>query len=730
MRIFKKPLLVSLPVFLFSYYIFSLFYSAGKLVLALSAGAVFLAFLILYVSGKAKKAGEVAIILTLPLIISSLLSFFAFDIHLAGLYEKLEGEEREVSLVIIEKEAGYSYSSRYCAYLLCADGGDVGCRVKLYTGFYSDYETGQVINTTAAISRTESGIGFSERYTLAKGYPLGLEISDPESVVTDGERFVFPYTQIALLRQRLSLTLTGLIEDREALSLAKALTYGESDTALQGVKSDFSALGISHLLAISGLHLGILMASAGFILRKFGAGKTLCSVLCLIFGFGFLFITGFRPSIFRAYLTFALLILSEFSKRARDGVITLLFAVSFICVISPYSICDVGLHLSFFATLGILTVALPAFDKLRDVLKFKPAFYIVSLEIASLSAILFTLPYSLFVFHGLSLLSPLTNLIFIPLFTLLVYLLPPLILSGFIPFIALPFVFAYEALAKSTLQLSSGISGTAGGLFIDLSGKLLFVCGSVALISSLLCLVFFRKKRIALLPVFCFLALAVTVNMTALGSGSGGFELSGITEKGSDALLIKASGKTALIDNSAGGYSFLSSCFDCAESDSSGRTGMLMITHYHSAMPSSLDRLTSKQNIENLVLFIPKEGDRDSEGILDSLLALAEERGIDCVLVGDRGSVSFEGTVITLCRIENAGSHDLISVTVLPPDGSPGVTYVSSGTPGDALSALPLRGISSLIIGSHGKKSDNVYDPGDGIKISSIENTVIIHNNS
>lgn len=150
----------------------------------------------------------------------------------------------------------------------------------------------------------------------------------------------------------------GLKGDR--LAVVSALLLGEKELLTDSVKDAFSAAGVSHVLAISGLHVGILFVLFNFLFRPFSVlpyGDYLRSLLILLLLWGFAFITGLSPSVVRAVTMSTLYLLSTFLTDTRISAFHALYFTALLMLIGqPYQLFDIGFQLSFVAVFSILTV--------------------------------------------------------------------------------------------------------------------------------------------------------------------------------------------------------------------------------------------------------------------------------------------------------------------------------------------------------------------------------------
>ena len=227
------------------------------------------------------------------------------------------------------------------------------------------------------------------------------------------------------------------LSDADAASLVKAVLFGNKSELPKEAKRDFATLGISHLLAVSGLHLSALVALVTFLLVKLRIPlKIRCGLLLPAVLF-FAALCGFSPSVTRAAIMLTVYLLSKLVDEESDGFTALLFAGGTLVLFSPYSIFDIGFLLSFFATLGILLMAKLQLKKGKKEGRIKKLFKTVANALlVSLSAQIAVLPVLCFNFGAMSLLSIPATLLFSPLITLILYLAPVTLLLSFVPILS------------------------------------------------------------------------------------------------------------------------------------------------------------------------------------------------------------------------------------------------------------------------------------------------------
>ncbi|MBO7762518.1 MAG: ComEC/Rec2 family competence protein, partial [Clostridia bacterium] len=215
---------------------------------------------------------------------------------------------------------------------------------------------------------------------------------------------------------------TGMQEEDAAL--LSAIFLGERTALSDATETAFRRSGLSHVLALSGLHLSIL---AGYLLRllhRLRVPRAATFPLLFLFLLGYTAATGFSYSLIRAAVMLLVAELASLLRLIPDSVTSLFLAIAAIALCTPSSVSDLGLWLSFLATLGILC-ANELFPKLTKLKKRSRLLHATLFSLVlSTFALVFTLLLTTYSFGAFSLLSPFTNLILTPLIHLLLILAP------------------------------------------------------------------------------------------------------------------------------------------------------------------------------------------------------------------------------------------------------------------------------------------------------------------
>lgn len=229
--------------------------------------------------------------------------------------------------------------------------------------------------------------------------------------------------------------------DEEGAGVILALSCGDSSYIDYSKREEFSFLGISHIISVSGLHVALIYN----LLKKF-TGKKISLLLLLVF----VIFTGGKSSTVRAFIMIVTMSMSVNVKRRYEPISALALAAFIILLMRPYAFLDVGYVLSFLAVLSILL-----FNKELERKLYKlPAAINSSLSL-TLSAMVLTFPYMIFIFRNVSLGGLISNLLLIPFYT---YLLVAGL--GLLIFFRIPMLFNISIyITTSILTIINGIEG-------------------------------------------------------------------------------------------------------------------------------------------------------------------------------------------------------------------------------------------------------------------------------
>lgn len=282
----------------------------------------------------------------------------------------------------------------------------------------------------------------------------------------------------------------------ESLSLLSALTVGEKRDFPRELKEDYAAAGASHVLALSGLHLGILYLLLATLLPLRGRNRlfvTLREVLILALLWGFASIAGFTPSVVRSATLFTLMSVGRCLQQESSPISSLSFAAIVMLLFSPHVLFDVSFQLSFAAVLSILLLT-PHMQRLFKVDEHGRVYgYASNLIILSIAAQVGTLPFVWYHFGELPVYSLLTNVLVVPLAFVVILLAILLLVMSFCQplqqVVAKLLAFVVDTM-NSIVDFVASLPGASMALpAIGLFGV---VCATVLL--ALLCYSFVNRK--------------------------------------------------------------------------------------------------------------------------------------------------------------------------------------------------------------------------------------------
>lgn len=210
----------------------------------------------------------------------------------------------------------------------------------------------------------------------------------------------------------------------DELAVLSALTIGDKTELSDSVRESYSVAGASHILALSGLHIGLLYTLLFFILkpiaRRGNIGRVIRSVLLLILLWAFAFFTGLSPSVVvRSVSMFSILAMADMVGRQPLSLNTLAAAAWLMLFCNPAWLFDVGFQLSFLAVASILLIQKPIYHLIT--VKGRIGKYIWGLMSVSVAAQIGTAPLVMFYFSRFSVHFLLTNLVVIPFITIILY---------------------------------------------------------------------------------------------------------------------------------------------------------------------------------------------------------------------------------------------------------------------------------------------------------------------
>lgn len=621
MQLFKhRPLAALCTLFLFGIFLTAITDGAATpYVGALSVFLLPLAFLLRRLAHPIIKRRRALFLCAcaVVLLFSQIFSYFAY-VHPR---RSLPIPDKEVAIVAHVEKVTFSekYACTFFASLESIDGEAAEGRIAVECDFGAEVRRGDRISFRAFLFplageeaiylRADAAIASAHRVREFSVLSYSPTPSDRVQDLLDGWR--------TALSTRLLTHAPG-----KGGRLMSAMLLGERDALLGETVREFRRLGLSHILAISGLHLHILVFLFSTLLSRLGTKPKLrLALLCFATAF-YMALTGFSPSVVRAGMMSLLLSLSLLVRERSDSLTSLSLVAALMCLFSPSSLFDVGFLLSCFATFGILVMAEWQAKRKRPsgiLRRFLGA--VGGSLLITLSATLATLPITAFFFGELAWLSPLANLLLAPLFSFYLALAPFALLLAPIPPIS-----AFFSLLGEWILLPLGALSDLPHLLLDIAfiDLIAILLSGGVLFFLLLC--FAKKKRTLVATGTCILAiftLSLTLHTVALWGRTEVYynevakdEFLLFVDDG-DALLYDASDGTSAARNEARAL--------LKEAHVTELDGYFL-SHYHARHIQMIDKLLSYISIR--ALYLPTPTSEAEELLYRSCITIAKEHGL------------------------------------------------------------------------------------------------------
>ena len=543
-------------------------------------------------------------------------------------FDYMNGSAFEVNGKITEVSHRGTYSSSYIIDVIQVGSDDVDFSASLEIEKITFFEYGDIISFTAIFEKTD------DETLYLRGKNIFVSAATDDAVFYQKSEKDLKY-YIHTANEYMCDRMVDML-GKNAGGFCSALILGNRTYVSSGMRLDFARIGISHLLALSGLHLSILAQTIDFILRGF-LKKKYRNIVLIISCFAFAVFTGLSASVIRASIMLAVFFAADIIGEENDSLTSLSIAAFLIILFDPSSVYDIGFWLSVCATLGIVLMR-PAMDELfykwQKPRKNKPlrsiysvCKYFYGILSMSFAAFLFTLPVCYFAFGEISLIGIFSNFIFIPLATVLLVLCVLFIPFSFVPYLDEVISYLRAELAEFMIDAAHAVSDIKG-----VNASLNYPFSNAVFISlGVILLLFIFIKKFSLVKIGAVFFSFIFVFFACLGTYSvftkNDVNLSLSSAKSGEFFSFKADGESYVIDISTGKYSYMYEAlmsvkeFACTEVDN------LVITHYHLHHQNSIYRLSDKIKIRNVILPYPQN--EAEEEIFTDIKKMLENCGID-----------------------------------------------------------------------------------------------------
>lgn len=338
-----------------------------------------------------------------------------YDIALIFSFEKIYSEEMKISFFceVIKEAEEKDYYNKYIVKVIKNDElkNSKNTKLILYVKKDKNLFPGDVIIVTGSFEKgalSRNYKGFNYRRYLKQNKIYGIVFSDNLEIVSKRKDMYYMFGKI---RVTLEIKIDNLYEE-EYSNFLKGLLIGNKSELDENIIEDFQNASISHILAISGLHISFIIVGINFVLEKIINSKKIRSCLLIFFLIFFLILTGNSVSCMRTCIMNIFVIMSFLFHRKNSLYRSICMSFIFIIIINPYNIFSVGLWLSYGGTIGIILIS-NFFNRLllKKLKNINSIQFILNNFSLCISSQIFIFPVMIYVFNTFFLTFLISNII-------------------------------------------------------------------------------------------------------------------------------------------------------------------------------------------------------------------------------------------------------------------------------------------------------------------------------
>ncbi len=695
MRLFyRRPLSIVLCIMLGGFVIFTVGDTQIKKLTETVAVFLFIAFIVTLIL---KQKRPILLISSVALIAVTVFSDLYFGMFYVA--ERFE-DTVEITGTVIDRDFPNSYTTQYVVKTDNINGDKNSSHKLLMYLQDKDVDTlniGSVISFKCDIKDISDKEYASYRY--AKGISAVCE-NISEFVVHSEERFVLNEF-FAYIRENLTRYVI-LLSGRETGEMVSALLFGQRSALSPRVNLNFKRLGITHILALSGMHLALLSTAVDRILKYLQVHKKIRTLSVVLLSVFYMAFTGFSTSILRAGIMLILSSILFLFSREQDSVTSLLLSVTIIILFTPYAIFDISLWLSAFATLGVIMYSewKESEKKRKKETLIKRILSIITESLGiSVFAITATLFITHFSFEGISILSPIATLIFTVLTTVIMYLGALMVIIGKI--------FPIDIILNPIVKLTNEIADIMASLDVYVSKD----HPIIDLIVILLTAVFFaflilniKRKRLFVLTILVlFSSLYISAGILSKINDQDDVICYSTAYRSND-FIIRSNGETCLVSSSTYSKSTGYNSIDTLEEFGITHLDKYYVTHLSRNLETDLDIILSNVLTDEIYLPYPKNEDEIS--IVKSLYSFIKKYSSKICLY-DNNEIIKAGDFEIISIHSTAYGDDTAQNAFFINGKEEKILYLSSGILAGSkkdTAYKSMRDATALILGNHGKK--------------------------
>lgn len=206
----------------------------------------------------------------------------------------------------------------------------------------------------ASTARNEGGFNYKQYLKTKKIYGIVTVDKKDVKVVNKNNTNI-----IELLANKVRNSMKGKIEQNLSAAtsgLLSGMLIGDKSNLPKEIQEDFRNSSLSHILAISGMHVSYVMLGITFLISKMKFSKKISKIITIVILLFFIILTGKTASVERACFMSVYAILASLLHKRANVLASISISILIILIINPYSILDIGLQLSYGGTLGIVLI--------------------------------------------------------------------------------------------------------------------------------------------------------------------------------------------------------------------------------------------------------------------------------------------------------------------------------------------------------------------------------------
>ena len=634
-----------------------------------------------------------------------------------GLVEKYSGE-RVIEGYMLDSSVRYPYMSESIIRIERIDGERVNICAVMVTDFSLELEEGDFFSAnTKFIELAAYEDAKLLRNNNEYDYPLICTLGSEEDITPLPEEFR-PRIALLKLNARWSGALRVILR-KNVGDLASALLLGNREHLSDSILRDFRRAGVYHMLALSGMHVAILIGLLDRLLRKLCVLPIPRIIVLTGASLFYIALTGFQLSSCRALIMLWIVYLSSILHGSTDTMTSLFVAASVISFISPSALLDVGFQLSFASTFGVIAssfiqrrIAFFRYGTFRGI-KGKLLFLfkkLLAMNLSSACVLVSTLPLLTVYFGEISLATFFSNIVIGAMCeAFLLFALLALVLSE-VAALGTACAFVANTVGRIMLIAVERISDVE-----NVTASLMYPgTGIIVTLAFFFSLLFFaiklKRKWLLAMPCLVF-GLIFTVNAY-------GFELSRSCSTVSefvlgDSIVLSSSEGVYICDSSNGRYGNFYNALLLAKENCKTEIDGVILTHYHSYHDTSLKRLASNFTIRAVYLPMPQNA-RESADLSSIVLALNGSRTRVYVFDTEQG-LDILGGRLKLSRRAYGADYSHPSVALSYSFGNSRISYLCRPYFGSYLDRegsfdFELGESDLVIFGSNGHTPQNSFE--------------------